>query len=306
VQAQSQDASIAQTLARAKTVLEPWAADIERRTRANVLTLLAAALQATEEKAWPVVLRNVRIVTNVVRPEELTQSDRLKVDRNLLEFVVPDFPPEFYEAEKLSRIPAGTPAKIQLVPLDLPPNLADGGAVLAAAVTDFDLDQRPDLIILRPGRLAVYPGQADPVAEGGASPFAAEPAVTVEVPEGFEHFQLADLDGDADPAIREKFGLCQSADEDVILYGPAGIRLLKNTTNDAVRRELVPFEPAEEQTGLEDISPVSQLALLDFDHDGDLDLITVGGGRTTLLASRGNGTFANVSDRSQLPPAGLK
>lgn len=312
VQAQEQDAAIAQTLDQAKTVLEPWAADIEERTRANVISLLDAALQATEQPNWPVVLRNVRIVSNVVRPEELTQSDRLKVDRNLLEFVVPDFPPEFYEAEKLSRLPAGTPAEIQLVPLDLPPNLADGRSILAAAVTDFDLDQRPDLIILRPGRLEMYPGQsrpeaeADPQEESAASPFAAEPAVTVEVPEGIEHFQLADLDGDADPAIREKFGLCQSADEDVILYGPAGIRLLKNTVNDTGSRELVPFEKPNETTGLEDISPVSQLALLDFDHDGDLDLITTGGGRTTLLASRGNGTFADVSSRSVLPPAGLK
>src|SRR5690606_3402558 len=78
-----------------------------------------------------------------------------------------------------------------------------------------------------------------------------------------------------------------------------GVRVFVNKFDaQSGRRSL---QPAEE-TGLGELSGIRTAALLDFDSDGDLDLALATDDGMSIWSNRGNVSFLEISDRSQLPP----
>ena len=94
-QTKVKDPAIEQTLAAAKAVLAPVTAAVKRRG-IDIGPILERALEAAKAGNWNVVNSSVRMVQNVVRPEEVAKSDITRVDVHPLEFVLYDFSLEFY------------------------------------------------------------------------------------------------------------------------------------------------------------------------------------------------------------------
>jgi hypothetical protein len=97
--------------------------------------------------------------------------------------------------------------------------------------------------------------------------------------------------------------ITHKADPDVIVYGDEGVLVFENRLIPASgRRELVRIEQPEH---LEMPTGVSTGVLIDFDHDADLDLVMMTDSGIRLWSSRGNLTFEDVTQWSQLPSSEL-
>jgi hypothetical protein len=94
---------------------------------------------------------------------------------------------------------------------------------------------------------------------------------------------------------------CETADLDLVVYGPGGIRLLRNLLDKQTGKrtlEMVPQTPE-----FEAMTEVLAAAVADLDHEGDLDLAVSSKAGVSLWANREKFTFGDISDRSALPPA---
>ena len=94
MQAKAKDPAIEQTLTAAQTVLAPLAAAI-KRPGVEIGKFLTEATAAAKSGDWRTAESKVRVVQNVVRPEEIAKSDITRVDVHPLEFVLYDFSSEF-------------------------------------------------------------------------------------------------------------------------------------------------------------------------------------------------------------------
>jgi hypothetical protein len=91
---------------------------------------------------------------------------------------------------------------------------------------------------------------------------------------------------------------------DFVLWGQAGVRLLKNEWDrEADRRELVVIEP---DPPLPEAGAVHALEVADLDMDGDLDLLLSTDSGVKLWSSRSNWSFDDITSNSLLPPADLR
>ncbi len=284
-----QSPELAEVARRAAEVLEPLSEGILQRTRANVLELLEQAAQAAEDGDWPAATRAVRAVVNVTVQEEQVQADKLAVDRNALEFVAIDFPPEFYKSTKLARRPTADAIPVEFVPGRFGLEGLDVQRLTDVATLDFDLDGQLDVAVLHGANITVT-GSRD--AESLRS-------ATFEVPEGYSHVLAADLDADADTGLVEASDgrPCHDADPDFILYGDAGVLVLENRRENG--RSLVPIDQPD---GLAAIRDVLAAALADFDLDGDLDLVVSAESGMSLWANVGGLKFEDRTSRASLPP----
>lgn len=147
------------------------------------------------------------------------------------------------------------------------PSATGAASAVAVAAGDVDRDGRTDLLLV--GAEAVtfaMPGEGRVAVEGLGARGAA----------------LADMDNDGQP--------------DVVVHGRGGVRLLRQSGGEAR------FTDVTTQAGLASRLDVHTVALVDLDHDGDLDIVAGGdtraGAPATLEAWRnnGDGTFADSSE----------
>lgn len=273
---------------KAAEVLAPLAEGIEQRTRVNVLELLEQAAKAAEQGDWPTATRAVRSVVNVTVQEEQVQADKLAVDRNALEFVAIDFPPEFYESVGLARRPAPQPIAVSFEPglVDLQGVVAN--KVTDLAVVDFDIDGKLDVVLVDGASVVVSSFEAEGRRDH-----------RMEVPGGFTRLLAADLDADADPSAKKADGSgrpCHDADPDIVLFGPGGVIVLENYS---VGGGLTPVEQSDDFRAVKDVLTA---AVADFDLDGDLDLVVSAKSGMSLWANVGQLKFEERSSRTALPP----
>lgn len=277
-------------------LIEPFQEGIEQRTRVKLGEIIEKAKQDAAEQKWDSTLRAARMLTNVLRPEEIYQGDRVLVLPHLSSYLLRDF------VHDLPRIPTNAETTI---PNDItwerwnPQGIQPLSEIQDLAVEDLDLDGRLDLCVLRLRNLEAY----------GRAPGSEEWKLLFEreLPQGYQRLLLADLDNDfeenrAIPVNPEPSGSiapCQSADLDIIVFGPAGIATIENRFDATEqKRQAVPHPLAKE---LNSQSAVRTANVADLDGDGDLDLIVARTGSVELWANTGSMDFYDISRRSKLP-----
>lgn len=310
VQARAQDSSVEATLKNARELIAPFAEKILLYGRVDLNDLIDKGIAAVAEENWGMVTRSAIMVGNMLRPEVATQNDTKKVNPHPLEFILYDFSDEFHAKFDLPKpeLPEGIPVKFTKSETAL-------GQVAGAKqveVVDFDLDGSQDVFVLQEGGFSVWSQSS---GEGKWSQL-----LEVKLQTGEQSLQLRgaclfDLDRDAAMLEHDVEGekqLCADADLDVIVYGASGMVVLRNDEPDesaaddsgkepsAAARVLTPVEQDDEFLAVKNVLAVLPV---DFDHDGDLDLVASSADSgISLWLNRDDSTFAPHSQYSVLPP----
>jgi tetratricopeptide (TPR) repeat protein len=310
-QAASQTKSIISRLERFREPVRVLGASVQVQAKIDVVPLLDAVVAAAKEDQWSKARNEFFKVKNILSQETASDADLIHPSPltyvDPLNFVALDFSPDVYRRADLPD------EALPQIPIEW--KLAEGGLpdtdpnTFALRWTDVDLDGIDDLITAAPGQFTAHLRSAE---RSGWK------AVSLNLDGRFlSGFLTADLDDDVvdlTAAKREELGpvtpdRCHEADPDFVLFGSDGVLLVNNILDpeSKVRRlEAIPSEKA----GFQELRDVMQALLVDFDHDGDLDLITVsltdnGTGMLRLWINRGNFSFAEATDRSLLPPNGF-
>ncbi len=183
------------TLAHLRETSQPFVEFIEQHYRVNITDLIDRATAAVEQKNWDVAIRNVRIVSNVLRPEIATKLDLKRVVKHPLEYVLFDFSPEWQkqhgDAAKTSQSVAAAPIEVTFAEADAADQLPPLAGIRDVKIADFDLDGRWDVIVLLNGQVIVY-GQSDDPKSRWVT------LCEAVVPSGLTKLVAADLDRDTE------------------------------------------------------------------------------------------------------------
>ncbi|MCH7989705.1 MAG: VCBS repeat-containing protein, partial [Planctomycetes bacterium] len=284
------------------------------RDRIDLSKSIADAKQALRSDApdkWEIVSSRISGIVNLVRPETAYQLDRRRLEKYPLEFIIFDFSEEFYAEANLPQSDSPPSVKVKFVKATGGQQLPELDDVVDAIFADFNLDGRPDVIVLRKETIQVFSFN-----RGDEGP---QLLTEVDIPPGMEHILVADLDWDyrenrtpttapqtADEGKQHNKAPLEQpeADLDLIVYGPGGARLLKNVLDHQTKNRTLEIVP--QKAGIDDLQEVLAAGVVDFDHEGDLDLIFSSSDGISLWSNTGNFRFVNLSDRSLLPPADWK
>lgn len=293
--AQLKDPAFAETAERAKETLKPFAEIIKTHSRVDVLDLLDIVAKAAREGQWPLATARTMAVRNIMVSEAARDDRFVKLDS--LEYVLQDFGPAFYERAdaKTASGGEGIPVTFALAPSGQQPTIPPG--VRDIAVIDLDLDGQIDGVTLHNDRVsATLPfvpqlRDKDPLS------------INASLSGDFNRLLAVDLDDDVDATLKDrpKGGAgCLLADPDVIVFGPAGLKLFENRASKEGSREFI-----EKPTGdaLGSLRELVDVVPVDLDLDGDLDFLTVTIDGIRLWSNRSNWSFEEITSRSKLPPA---
>jgi hypothetical protein len=267
---------------------------------------------AVESDNWPVALVRARAMGNVIAGEEWVRSDLRRLKRHPLAYVALDFSPELCgRAPPFADVEQRLPIKFQAA--SSPNELPQLASVKALHLSDFDVDGLTDVVALTEDQLAVIS------RPGTGRPWTTSLTVAVRTP--MQRLLVADLDRDVNaahakpiperaprgglpsPEPGEKKQTCQAGDEEVVVFGPAGVQVFQNDFDSAGKRILTPVEQSEE---FEALREVRAGVLADIDHDGDLDLILSAAGGISIWLNAGKLKFEEATRRSALPPSKLQ
>ena len=183
------------TLTRLREISQPFVAFIQQHYRVNLLDMLDKSTEAVEQQNWSLVARNVRIISNLLRPEIATKLDLRKVIKHPLEYVVSDFSPEWQkqhgDAAKPSNAVVAAPIEVTFTEADAADQLPPLAGIRDVKIADFDLDGRWDVIVLLNGQVIVF-GQSDDPKSRWVT------LCEAVVPSGLTKLVAADLDRDSE------------------------------------------------------------------------------------------------------------
>ena len=308
------DPRLAKTLEDAKEVFVPLQPLVRRVANVDLEQDRADALAAVKAEEWDKVFRTTFRIFQSLNNEMVQRTDRLRVEVGALEYLRHDFSNAFYEKHgrpaplKFSETKVKFAAtEVAFTPLD---DIRD------LRLVDVDLDGRLDLTVLHGESLTIL---ARPRGKQNW-----ERLLEIAVPAGMQRLIAADLDRDeaklfvsepgaAAPAGKDQnkqkaeasstreyqsLQTCRQAFPDFLLYGSEGIAIVRNqmagkseqtAPTGGSLRKLTLVDLAEE---LRQIGSVTAAAVVDFDHDQDLDLVLgVEGKGICLWRMLGNGTF---------------
>ncbi|GDY07294.1 hypothetical protein LBMAG52_07800 [Planctomycetia bacterium] len=324
-QVAGKDMDSKETLLRMRDISRPFAEFIQLRYRQNISELLDKGVAAIDTQDWGTATRNVRVVSNLLRPEIATKLDLKKVLKHPLEYVLSDFSPEWQkqhgDAEKQPGAVTASPIEVTFAEAAASDQLPPLAGIRDVKIADFDLDGRWDVIVLLNGQVIVF-GQPDGTKPDGRWQTLCEAVV----PSGLTKLLAADLDRDTEetpddhrfigqrtspPDKKEEIigaaAMAEDADVDLLVYGDDGVLFLRNVYDAATKtRSLAALS---QEPAFEALRGVLAIAPADIDHDGDLDLIVSSNSGMSIWQnndSREHTKFADISSRSSLPPNDLK
>ncbi len=292
---QLKDPVFADTAEKAKETLRPFADIIQTHARVNVLDLLDVVSKAAREGNWPLATGRTMAIRNVMVSESARDDRYVKLDS--LEYVLHDFGPKFYERADAT-MPSGgegIPVSFALAPQEQQPALQPGVRDLAAI--DLDLDGRIDGVTLYEDRIVVVMPFSPKNADEKVS------LVNAAISGDYRRLRAVDLDDDVDAKLKDRpkeAAGCLLADPDLIVFGPAGLKLFENRPSQTGSREFIE-KPAGDALG--SLRDVLDVVPADLDLDGDLDFLTIAADGIRLWSNRSNWTFEEITSRSKLPPA---
>ncbi len=287
-----------------KLLAAPLVESVKDHTRLDLNKLIDDSLTAIQEKQWNVVLRNARILRNVLIAEDLVKSDRRRVEQNPLEFVIHDFPAAFYAAVEWPT--QQKPLSVEFAAVrSLEFTNAVPTEIRDLQIADFDLDGKPDLILLTANQVSVF-------KQNAAGTW--EPLTQQDCAGDYSEVHAVDLDADVQqinqPASTEKteqkvFPISPSrdADLDLVLAGKSGLKVFENQQDIKTGTRSLVLKPQPET--LETLADALAVNFSDLDHDGDLDLVASTTRGLSLWSNRGDFSFQEISVNSHLPPAEL-
>nr|MBC8289494.1 VCBS repeat-containing protein [Planctomycetota bacterium] len=285
-QAEREDPGIIQSLEATRRLVKPYSDYVRKFAREDILGLVDRATAAAKEGNWIAARSASRGIGNVLVRAVGSMNDNETVKPHLLEFL------EFHFSQKLEEnlesfrreFPSAIPVSFSLASDEL----AIEPGIMAATTGDLNLDSKPDIVAVRAGGVEV-------LHQGAA---AWETLMSLDQA-GLAGVCVVDLDRDA---VKQEH--CWEADPDLIAFGPAGVFIVENKLDEASGvRTLV----TREQTGgLTELKNVLAVLPVDFDHDGDLDLVVSTEDGMSSWLNLENWSFSNHSQHSQLPPAGAK
>lgn len=282
VQTDSADDGIVSTLEAAIPLYDRLADGILQRTRVNPRQFLTGALEAARGSDWRKVAFNVGTLRNLTVPDDAAKSDRRRVERNPLEFVLRTFGPNLQHAidDLAAADEQGFDVTFEFQPLN---TAAISSGAVDLLVADFNLDRRADLAVRLPDRVAIL-AAAD---EGVWKSIADIPSAT-----GTPKMLAADLDTDGNDSLRKDRPLedyCHTADLELLLFGADGIELFEARLEElGGALTYVPMDPGEE---LRRLRGVTLIRVADLNSDGDLDLIVISDEGLSFWSNNGTQTF---------------
>lgn len=271
------------------------------RTNSSITKLLDKGSEAAIKLDWKTAQTQMAFLRNVLLAEVAYQNDMNLLEPHVLEYIRLNF-----QTATLGRdgAVAGSKAKQSF---DQKPLLIDAQDVTCIASEDFDLDGAMDLFVASPRGVTVFAAKSQ-------TEFKALLSTEIDIkPTGIA---LADLDHDfqlrkdelppsalptTNPPDVPPSSTANLVDTDVdlIVFGDEGLRLLKNELDrESGKRTLIAMSQAEDFVALKGVKSV---AVIDLDHDSDLDLCVSSNNGISLWSNRGDWTFANFTSYSSLP-----
>ncbi|GAB4160113.1 MAG: FG-GAP-like repeat-containing protein [Planctomycetaceae bacterium] len=316
---QKDKAGLEKSLKNARRLAKPFVAEIKKRNqRYDLDQLLSEAidsLNSPENINWGTVFRNVNFWSNLIKAETIAKQDLSRLQPHALEFVIADFSPEFYKTVKLPASQPDSQIPVQLTDATANLKIAPAENIRTMRTADMDLDGLPDLLVAQGRTLTILKNQSD------------QKIAHIELPFDIHGIVVADLDRDSPkaasveellkpvpekvpakkkepPAEADSQAACLTADLDLVAYGSGGIAVLRNHKDE--KTSVRSLKVVEQIAALSDLKEIVTVNVADLDHDSDLDLIVSAKSGLSLWSNRGDLTFFDISQYSQLPPASFR
>ncbi|MEO1996351.1 MAG: VCBS repeat-containing protein, partial [Planctomycetaceae bacterium] len=282
--------AILETINQAHAELSPYRDHIQQTRQFDILQALSDCQTAVEMGDWNKAILQARLVSNVMVALIPAKIDLRRVKRDLMEYILHDFSQKFYDAH--TRPEPEFPPEIKVSYGLAEAQLADVDDARAILLIDFDLDDRLDVLLVRQTTVEVHTADRETRQWTLVASFDA----------GGELWGAcaADLDRDY---VRLDNGMAV-ADPDVLVYGPAGVWVLRNQPDSKTQKRSL--ESVRQSPNLSGLREVTTATLVDVDHDGDLDFVVSSTSGISVWSNRENLTFADISDRTVTPPEGFR
>lgn len=304
VQARDKDAKVGDTLQTARKLVAPFVDRIQLYHRQDINELLDQGIAALPKEDWRSITRSAMLSANLMKPEVATQNDHKKVTPHILEFIVTDFSSEFYAVNTLPEPTFSEAIPVSFAPIET--SFQKLKNVRQVQVADFDLNRTQDVVTVQADRIGVWTRNETDNRSWTETTMLDMSATGL--PSDLTGACLFDVDRDADVVEREvgeEKLVYAEADLDVVAFGQDGIVVLRNDVieegDQAGTRALVPVEQNEAFSAIRNVLTALPV---DFDHDGDLDLVVSAKSGISLWLNRDDSTFVDHSQYSTLPPAG--
>jgi|GEM_PF-2718366 len=306
LQRRRSDEEITRTLSRLQEALSPFAEGLRLGARVNIEDLLERAQQAAEDADWPAAFTLVDTITNTLRRDELTRSDRLRIERHWLALTLQDFGEFFRNPGSAANDGRSTVHPLTFRAWPTSSRFTSLDDVRDIRLADFNFDGRVEVLVLRAAAVEVYARDEEESWQLSARGDLQDEFNRLEV--------LRSNPPDARNVIgtssRRQGGKRSAADSPagvlpphlpILVAGRAGIRLfgLQSSPDDEASR-LVPIALGE---GLDELHDVRMLHVADLDHDGNQDLVISSARGLSLWSQAAPLRFRSLDGRAQLPPS---